>query len=165
MFKKLLVYLIVLNFFTSCAHKYVGREPDFTIQDQKDKKEQIQEYKLFKLEPYSIPSPHYTYLKFRGRSTHPDDLEHVMEATKKGTLARWKEHHWGAYLAWISAIPFGIFLTKTIKDFSFTNLFLFGTSASAFGYGSYMEQQYKNSLVREHNRELKIKLNLIQTDF
>lgn len=162
MSKILSIYLSLLIFLTSCAHRYEGREPDFSLEN---KEEQIQEFNKFKLEPYTIPSPHYSYLKFQGNSIRPDDLEHVMEATKRGNLADWKEHHWGAYLAWVAAIPFGIFLTNTIKNFSFTNLFLFSASATAFGYGSYLEQQYKNNIIENHNRELKIKLNLIKADF
>ena len=154
--------LSLLVLFTSCAHRYEGREPDFKLTK---KEEQIKEYKLFKLEPYTFPSPHYSYLNFRGDSIRPDDLEHVMEKTKRGNLELWHEHHWGAYLAWVAAIPFGIFLTNTIKNFSFTNLFLFSASATAFGYGSYLEQQYKNGIVEDHNRELKIKLDLIKADF
>lgn len=160
--KLIALVLPILLLTTSCAHKYEGREPDFEI---KSTQERIKEYKQFKLDHYQYPSPHYSNLRFRGKAVPPENLEHVLEATRPGTLKDWETHHWGAYMTWVAAIPFAIFLTNTISDFNFTNLFLFGASAGAFGYGSYLEQQYKNQVVDAYNRELKIKLNLIQSDF
>lgn len=154
--------LSMLLLCTSCATKYQGREPDFT---PKKTNEAVKEYELFKIQPYSIPMPHYSTLKFRGKPTAPEDIEHVLAATKPGTLRAWRKHHWGAYMAWVAAIPFAIFAANTASDFNFTNLFLLGASATAFGYGSYLEQQHKNRIINGYNRELKIKLNLIKSDF
>ena len=155
-------FLPLILITTSCAHKYQGREPDFTV---KKTEERIKEYKQFKIDRHTVPSPHYEYLNFHGKPVNAQDLEHVMAATRPGTLKEWEQHHWGAYMAWVATIPFVIFLTNTISDFNFTNLFLFGASATAFGYGSYLEQQYKNQIIDSYNRELKIKLNLIKADF
>lgn len=156
------LFLPVLLFAMSCAHKYEGREPDFEI---KSAQERNKEFQQFKLEKYKIPSPHYFNLKFRDMPVRPENLEHVLEATKPGTYKQMKTHHWGAYIAWISAIPFAIFLSQSISDFNVTNLFLLTTTASTFVYGSYLERQHKNRVIDSYNRELKIKLDLIKTDF
>lgn len=161
-FKLYFSLLTILFALSSCTHKYIDRAPDFEV---KTKKEQLAEEKKFKMAPYKIPLPHYYYFNFQGKRTRPDDVEHVLENTRNGTLYEWKQHHWGAYMAWVAAIPMAIFAKEVATDFGITNLFLFGASAGAFGYGSMLEMQHKNRIIQEYNRELKIKLDLIKADF
>ncbi|MGB0453941.1 MAG: hypothetical protein ACPGJV_09520 [Bacteriovoracaceae bacterium] len=156
----LLLFLIVL--LTGCTQKYLGLEPEFT---DRPLSERVEESKKFTFDAYKYPLPEYWWISMNGKKYRPNDLEHVMEATRPGSYKEWRKTSWGSTIAYVAIIPMSYFLFKTTTDFDLTNLLLLGASGGAFAYGAYHEMEQRNKILRDHNHALRVKFNLLRYEF